>query len=472
VGPADYRRLAVRGAQRRAAAEARTREREALAQRCAALDRQQPPPEDIDATLAAYERLAGASDPASLRWRGRLDRIRALGERLATALAAGSALPATAADDADALAALVGGEQAQVAAVRRRVQQVATQRTLVGALLARRGAPEADPAVVAGLVQTLGGDDPEVRELGQRLDGWRTVQQVAAGMDGRWVIDPEQLERCEQAIGTRAVALAGADHPQVRAWTRRLAELRGPPAPGWAAARGHDRHGPWLDLQVGGAQQRLRWLPPGTFTMGSPADEPGRDGDEAQVRVRLTRGCWIADSECSQGLWQAVMGSLPGRAGGPLLPVAGVAQADALAFCARLGARLPGCRARLPSEAEWEAAARAGDPGPWTGIAADQLASAIIHGGSAPVAVASGPVNALGLHHLLGNVREWCADGWGALPTGALVEDPATPAGDALVVRGGSWGDPLGTCRVANRGRVPATARSPYLGFRLVVEAE
>ena len=92
-------------------------------------------------------------------------------------------------------------------------------------------------------------------------------------------------------------------------------EPREPPEfpPRWASAWGDDRHGLWADLQVAGVVQRLRWIEPGEFVMGSdPNSDAGSDPDEQPAhRVRLTHGFWLANTACTQALWQAVMGSNP-----------------------------------------------------------------------------------------------------------------------------------------------------------------
>ena len=83
-------------------------------------------------------------------------------------------------------------------------------------------------------------------------------------------------------------------------------------APAWADDHGEDHFGRYADLSVGGVTQRMRWIRPGEFLMGSPVDEPGHSAYEGpQHRVRISRGFWLADSACTQALWQAVMGSNP-----------------------------------------------------------------------------------------------------------------------------------------------------------------
>ncbi|MCK6490545.1 MAG: formylglycine-generating enzyme family protein, partial [Planctomycetes bacterium] len=427
------------------------------------------PPEGVEEALTGYERLAGSADPAALRWRERLARVRAAQQRAATALAAVPP-PDDAGQRHDELAALVGADDAQAVALRRRLAAVAALRSDLATALAASGPPEFAPGRLAAAERELGGDDPAVKELGGRLARWRRVQSEASGLYMRWALDTAGLEAMERLYTLDAPSLAGADHPQVRRWQDRLAELRGPPPPAWAAAAGRDLHGPWIDLRMGGAGQRLRWLPPGVFRMGSPPAEQGR-GDEPQVTVLLTRGIWLADSECGNALWRAMMGDDPSRSQDPALPVEQVDAAAAEAFCAALGRRL-GAVVRLPSEAEWEAGARAGVDGPWPGIDPAQIAGAVAHRANAarPWPPTAGPRNALGLHGTCGNLWEWCRDGWGPLPAGDQVEDPVRPPAALRTARGGSWGDDLARCRVASRTGLDPRTASCYLGFRFAVE--
>jgi len=135
----------------------------------------------------------------------------------------------------------------------------------------------------------------------------------------------------------------------------------------WASAWGEDEYGLWMRLELGEARQRFRWIAPGTFRMGSPADEPGRNGDEVPHEVTLSEGYWLADTACTQALWQAVTGRNPSRfREQPGQPVEQVSWNEVQDFLAELNRRLPGLEARLPSEAEWEYACRAGTTTPFS----------------------------------------------------------------------------------------------------------
>ena len=143
-----------------------------------------------------------------------------------------------------------------------------------------------------------------------------------------------------------------------------------PARPPWASDQGDDDFGCWIDFKVAREVQRLRWIPPGEFLMGSPGNEPERFDDECpQHRVRLTQGLWLADTACTQALWRAVMdGQNPADfKDDPNNPVEQVSHDDALQFLARLRDRLGhGAEPVLPTEAQWEYACRAGTTSPFS----------------------------------------------------------------------------------------------------------
>ena len=131
--------------------------------------------------------------------------------------------------------------------------------------------------------------------------------------------------------------------------------------PPWASAAGKDGFGKWAELSVGGVVQRFRWIPPGTGWLGSPEAEAGRWDDEGpRHRVTWTRGYWLGDTPVTQALWERVMGSNPSRFKTPNRPAERVSWEDCQGFIQALNQRSPLLAARLPSEAEWEYACRAG----------------------------------------------------------------------------------------------------------------
>jgi formylglycine-generating enzyme required for sulfatase activity len=231
---------------------------------------------------------------------------------------------------------------------------------------------------------------------------------------------------------------------------------------------------------------RFAYVPPGTFTMGSPATEQDRLGDEGpQTVVTLTKGFWMGKYEVTQGEYLAVVGGNPSRfTGDPNRPVEQLSWTDATNYCARLTAqeraagRLPaGWAYRLPTEAEWEYAARAGtttrfsygdDPG------YGQLggyAWYLSNSGGTTHPVGEKQPNPWGLYDMSGNVWEWCSD-WYATYPGGSVTDPVGPgSGSFRVLRGGGCYVGGLDCRSANRDDLAPDFRRYYVGFRAVLAA-
>ena len=248
----------------------------------------------------------------------------------------------------------------------------------------------------------------------------------------------------------------------------------------WACDWGEDGSGLWMALRYRGVRQQLRWIVPGTFTMGSPRTEAEREDDETQHRVILSRGFWLADTACTQALWQAVMGNNPSHFQGGERPVERVTWHDVQGFIARLNAEVPGGEFRLPSEAEWEYACRAGTETPfWFGkqITPGQAN----YNGNHPYAggrrgrfreetvpVKDLPCNSWGLYQMHGNVWEWCQGWYGRYPTGTVIDPGGPPKGWSRVLRGGSWIDNGGNVRSASRNFPGPGISFDGIGFRLV----
>ena len=234
----------------------------------------------------------------------------------------------------------------------------------------------------------------------------------------------------------------------------------------WAAAAGRDQYGRWADIRVGGATVRLRYVAPGSFTMGSPVSEEGRFDNETQHEVMLTRGYWLGETEVTQAVWKAVMKGNPSRFKGDDLPVEGVSWKDVQEFLTRLNGLVPGLDARLPTEAEWEYAARGGSSGARYG-SLDEVAWHKGNSGRKTHGVCGGRRNSWGFCDMLGNVWEWCSDWYDAYPIGGVVDPSGPGTGSARVIRGGSWDSDARGVRTAGRDRVDPGSRLNSLGFRM-----
>lgn len=242
------------------------------------------------------------------------------------------------------------------------------------------------------------------------------------------------------------------------------------------------------------------WCPAGRFMMGSPSREPDRRSDEAQVEVVLSYGFWMAKHETTQGDWKRAMGELPGALtdelpAGDDLPVGNLSFAEAETYCqqltedARKAGELPrNWECRLPTEAQWEYACRAGTATATSFGMSLSSQQANFKGrpynGGAPgpslgraVQVGSYPPNAWGLCDMHGNTFEWCRDWYHArLPGGrdpdlrdALASATKSEHGGiSRVRRGGCWVDDGWACRSAFRLRFEPERRWDHIGFRVV----
>jgi formylglycine-generating enzyme required for sulfatase activity len=224
----------------------------------------------------------------------------------------------------------------------------------------------------------------------------------------------------------------------------------------------------------------------GEFVMGSPEGEEGRQGDEGpQHRVRITRRFYLGATQITQAQWQAVMGSAPWKGWlfakrsvreGADNPATYVSWDDAIAFCRVLGQR-DGRAYRLPTEAEWEYACRAGSTGRYSfGDDRSRLAGYAWYADNASDAgwryahrVASMRANPIGLYDMHGNVSEWCSD-WlaGGYYAVSPPDDPQGPtAGSYRVNRGGGWSSTPQCCRSASRSGSTPVYRYSDVGFRV-----
>ncbi len=245
---------------------------------------------------------------------------------------------------------------------------------------------------------------------------------------------------------------------------------------------------------------RLCWCPAGRFLMGSPSGEPERRPGEDQVEVTLSTGFWMGKYETTQREWKRVIGKLPGELTAELpdgddYPVGNINFAEAEAFCQKLtvlghqsGALPKDWEFRLPTEAQWEFACRAGTT---TATSfGDKLSSKQAnfkgrpYNGAEPgpslnraAKVGSYPANTWGLHDMHGNTFEWCRDWYhlrlpgGANPDLYRAKNSASRSehgGVSRVRRGGCWADDGWACRSAFRLRFEPERRYDHIGFRVV----
>jgi formylglycine-generating enzyme required for sulfatase activity len=273
--------------------------------------------------------------------------------------------------------------------------------------------------------------------------------------------------------------------------------------PAWAESMGRDWYGLWSEFRVGDVVQRLRWIPPGRFRMGSPESEEGRWDDEGPVHeVTITKGYWLFDTPCTQALWLAVLGGKnPSRFVDPLRPVEQVSWDDVQGFLDATNTKLPGLNLRLPTEAQWEYACRAGtseatyagdlvflgqnnapvlDDIAWYGgnsgheydldegeDSSSWKEKQYDHKKAGTSRVGLKDPNGWGLLDMLGNVWEWCDDGKRTYIT-EVRTDPETPVsgGAARVFRGGGWDGGARHARAAYRSAYVPSYRDGNLGFR------
>lgn len=273
--------------------------------------------------------------------------------------------------------------------------------------------------------------------------------------------------------------------------------------PRWATEWGEDRHGVFAGFRVGDVRHRMRYIPPGVFMMGSPEDEAGRFPNETQHEVELTKGFWLGATPCTQALWEAVTGENPSRFKTPDRPVENVSWNDCVEFFKKLNANVSKLNAAFPTEAQWEYACRAGTRAATYAGNLEILGRNIApllhgiawYGGNCGVdfelengwnttddswkekqfefktggshRVGLKRPNPWGLHDMLGNVLEWCADWYGDYPKARTIDPNGPTTGASRVYRGGSWSSDARYVRAARRSDGDPVARGERLGFRL-----
>ena len=232
-------------------------------------------------------------------------------------------------------------------------------------------------------------------------------------------------------------------------------------------------------------------IPKGTFLMGTPVDEPGREKDEVQHKVILEKPFYMQTTDVTVKQWQSVMGRsfFAGKKGADDLPVVKVSWQDCVSFIKKLNTLNEGVY-RLPTEAEWEYACRAGSETAYSWgndmdcskanystntLKSDECVSYAKGRGikpDQPSPVKSYAPNAFGLYDMNGNVWEWCEDWYAPYDKNKTINPTGPEAGSDKVRRGGSWYGTDQRCRCGNRNFSHFANRYQTTGFRLVKEVK
>ena len=224
---------------------------------------------------------------------------------------------------------------------------------------------------------------------------------------------------------------------------------------------------------VNGVSFEMVYVEGGTFDMGATTEQGSdADSDEYPVHSVTLSGYYIGMYEVTQELWEAVMGSNPSWFKGAQNPVERVSWNDCQNFIKKLNS-LTGRTFRLPTEAEWEYAARGGNQSrhyKYSGSGnIGNVAWYYDNSGSSTHAVGTKSPNELGIYDMSGNVYEWCSDWYGGYSAGAQTNPQGPSAGSGRVLRGGSWGSLAGNCRVLFRFYYDPGDSRDFHGLRLVL---
>lgn len=233
-----------------------------------------------------------------------------------------------------------------------------------------------------------------------------------------------------------------------------------------------------LTFTVLGVSFKMKKVKAGTFEMGS---ETGQYDEKPVHTVTLTKDYYMGETEVTQALWYAVMGQSPTSDGskwsstlgiGVQYPAYYISYEDCQRFLTKLN-QLTGKTFRMPTEAEWEFAARGGNESQgYTYAGSNTIIDAAWYNGnsgSKTHEVATKKPNELGLYDMSGNVYEWCLDLYGNYPSSAQTDPTGATSGSERVLRGAGWGNLASSCRVVDRFYYTPTVRGDNFGFRLTL---
>ena len=218
----------------------------------------------------------------------------------------------------------------------------------------------------------------------------------------------------------------------------------------------------------------------GTFKMGAQSSSSGGDNydseaysNESPVHDVTLSSYYIGETEVTQELWEAVMGSNPSEFSGSQKPVESISWNDCQEFIIKLN-ELTSKNFRLPTEAEWEYAARGGNKSKgYKYSGGNTIGNVAWYGGNSSSEthdVKTKQANELGIYDMSGNVYEWCQDWYGSYSSGSQTDPTGPTSGSDRVLRGGSWGGNAGSCRVSFRSSNHPGYGHNNRGFRLILQ--
>lgn len=228
-----------------------------------------------------------------------------------------------------------------------------------------------------------------------------------------------------------------------------------------------------LEITVNNVSFKMIMVESGSFTMGAtPEMKDPWDDEKPTHQVTLTQDYYIGKTQVTQTLWKAVMGDNPSWFKGDNLPVECVSWNDCQKFISKLNS-LTGQKFRLPTEAEWEFAARGGNKSKHYQYSGsnnlDDVAWHWNNSGGQTHPVATKKPNELGIHDMSGNVWEWCSDWYGSYASNAQTNPAGPNSGSYRVLRGGSWNHCARSCRSSNRNYCTPDYSINFLGLRVVL---
>ena len=219
----------------------------------------------------------------------------------------------------------------------------------------------------------------------------------------------------------------------------------------------------------GGATMEMIWCEPGEFMMGSDPDEEGRFSDETQHKVTLRRGFWLGKYEVTQEQWLSVMKEQRAKFPGEGHPQDSISWDDCKHFIEQVNAFVGG-GVRLPTEAEWEYACRAGSSTPFSGgEKLEDVAWYAANSCGQPQRVGTKAPNSWGFYDMHGNLLEWCSDWYSKLYERDAIDPKGSVVGSFRVLKGGCWFFFARDCRSAYRLKRDPEIRNCLYGFRLAM---